>query len=192
MLIELEVKIKLPVIVFFILYDGVLEKFVDVIFDKQRMPKDSHDLNDWATDLMIMFNDGNETVRDDGHVYLNTNCILGFTPKSLDPKMLFDPLKEQFNLPSIFIKECNFTCFEVEIVRIVCERSLQFWSIIDNAPEGNGIVALVPASYESDRLVTKDIILSFKQVLTIFNLIVRMVLLPDNEEGTSLFNGKES
>jgi len=135
MLIELEVKIKLPVIVFFILYDGVLVKFVDVIFDKQRMPKDSHDLNDWATDLMIMFNDGNETVRDDGHVYLNTNCILGFSPKSLDPKMLFDPLKEQFDLPSIYIKECNFTCFEVEIVRIVCERSLQFWSIIDNAPE---------------------------------------------------------
>lgn len=192
MLIELEVKIKLPVIVFFILYEGVFEKFVDVILNKQRMSKDSHDLNDWAPDLMVMFNDTNETVRDDGNVYLNTNCILGFTPKTLDLKMLFNPLKEQLDLPSIFIKERNLTCFEVEIVRIVCEGSLQFWSIIDNASEGNGIVALVSASCESDRLVTKDIVLSFKQVLTIFNLIVRVEFLPDNEEGTSLFNGKES
>lgn len=45
MLIELEIKIKLPVIVFFILHEGVFEKFIDVILDKQRVSKDSHDLN---------------------------------------------------------------------------------------------------------------------------------------------------
>ena len=71
MLIELEVKIKLPIIVFFILYEGVFEKFVDLILKKQRMSKDSHDLYDWAPDLMIRFNDTNETESDDGNVYLN-------------------------------------------------------------------------------------------------------------------------
>ena len=116
MLIELKVKIKLPVIVLFILYEGMIEKFVDVILNKQRMFKDSHDLND----LIIMFNDTNETLRDDGNVYLSTNCILGFTPKSLDPEILFNPLKEHFDLPSIFIKECYFTRFKLEIVRRVC------------------------------------------------------------------------
>ncbi len=192
MLIELEVKIKLPVIVFFILHEGMFEKFVDVILDKQRVSKDSHDLNNWATDLMVMFNDANEAVCDDGNMDLNTDGIFAFAPEGLNPEMLFDPFEEQLDLPSVFVKECNFICFEIEVVRIVCKRSLQIRSIIDNAPEGNRIVAFVPASSESDRLVTKDIILSFKKVLTIFNLIVRMELFPDNEEGASLFNGKES
>jgi hypothetical protein len=84
----------------------VFEKFVDLILKKQRMSKDSHDLYDWAPDLMIRFNDTNETGSDDGNVYLNTNCILEFAPKSLDQKMLFNPLKEQLGLPSIFKNYC--------------------------------------------------------------------------------------
>ena len=67
MLIGLEVKIKLPVIVFFILHEGMFKKFVDVILDKQRVSKNAHDLNDWAANLMVMFNDTNETVCDDGN-----------------------------------------------------------------------------------------------------------------------------
>ena len=192
MLIELELKIKLPVIVFLFLHDVRFEKFIDVILDKQRVSKNAHDLNDWASNLMVMFNDTNEAVCDDSDMDLNTDGIFAFAPEGLNPEMLFDPSEEQLDLPSVFVKECNFTCLEIKVVRIVCERSLQIRSIIDNASEGNGIVAFVPASSESDRLVTKDIILSFKKVLTIFNLIVRMELLPDNEKGTSLFNSKES
>lgn len=191
MLIELEIKIKLPVIVFFILHEGMFEKFIDVILDKQRVCKDSHDLNNWATDLMIMFNDTNETICDDGNMDLNTDGILTLAPKGLDSKMLLDPFEEQFDLPSVFIKERNFICLEIEVICIVCKRSLQIRSIVNNASERNGIVAVVPASRESDRLVTKDIILSHKQILAILNPIVRMELLPDNEESTSLFNGKE-
>lgn len=192
MLIGLEVKIKLPVIVFFILHEGMFKKFVDVILDKQRVSKNAHDLNDWAANLMVMFNDTNETVCDDGNMDLNTNGIFAFAPEGLNLEMLLNPFEEQLDLPSVFVKECNFTCFEIEVVRIVCKRSLQIRSIIDNASEGNRIISFIPSSCESDRLVTKDIILSFKKVLTIFNLIVRMELLPDNEKGTCLFNSKES
>ena len=192
MLIKLEFEIELPVIVFFILHEGMFEKFVDIILDKQRVSKNAHDLNDWAANLMVMFNDTNEAVCDDGNMDLNTDGIFAFAPEGLNLEMLLNPFEEQLDLPSVFVKECNFTCFEIEVVRIVCKRSLQIRSIIDNASEGNRIISFIPSSCESDRLVTKDIILSSKKVLTIFNLIVRMELLPDNEKGTSLFNSKES
>ena len=192
MLIGSVVKIKLPVIGFFIFYNGRLEKFVDVILDKQRVSEDTHDLNDWPADLIIMFNDTNETVCDDSNMDLNTDGILALAPEGPDLEMLLDPFEEQLNLPSVFIKECDFTCLEIEVVRIVCKCSLQICGIIDNAPEWNRVVAFVPASSESDCLVAKDIILPFKQILAILNLIVRMELFPDDEEGTCLFNGKES
>ena len=186
MLIAFEVKIKLPVIIFLHFHEGSFEKLIDVILDKQRVSKDTHDLK------MVMFNDTNETVCDDGNIDLDTDCILALTPKGLDLEMLLDPFEEQLDLPSVFVKECNLACLEKEVVRIVCKRPLQIRSIIDNASERNRVVAFIPASSESDSLVAKDIVLSFKQVLAILNLIVRMELLPDNEEGTSLFNGKES
>ena len=192
MLIVFEVKIELPVIIFLLLFEGSFEKFIDVIMDKQGVSKNAHDLNDWAANLMVMFNDTNKTVCDDSNMDLNTNGIFAFAPEGLNLEMLLNPFEEQLDLPSVFVKECNFTCFEIEVVRIVCKRSLQIRSIIDNASEGNRIISFIPSSCESDRLVTKDIILSSKKVLTIFNLIVRMELLPDNEKGTSLFNSKES
>jgi len=191
MLIVLEVKIKLPVIVFFILHKGRLEEFVNVILDKQRVSQDARDLNDWTVNLMIMFNDIDEAVCDDSNMYLNTDSILCLAPEGLDFEMLLDPFEEQFDLPSVLVKKCDFTCFEIEVIRIVCNRSLQTRSIIDNASERNRIVTLIPAPSESDSLVSKDIILSSKQILAILNFIVRMELLPDNEEGASLFNGKE-
>ena len=68
MLIELEFEIKLPVIVFFILHEGMFEKFVDIILDKQRVSENAHNLNDWAANLMVMFNDTNKTVCDDSNM----------------------------------------------------------------------------------------------------------------------------
>ena len=104
MLIGLEVEIKLPVIIFFILHEGMFEKFVDVILDKQRVSKNAHDLNDWAANLMVMFNDTNETVCDDGNMDLDTDRILALTPKGFDLEMLLDPFEEQLDLPSVFPK----------------------------------------------------------------------------------------
>ena len=130
MLIILVLKIKLSVIAFFILHDGMFEKFVDIILDKQRVSKDAYDLNNRTTDLMIMFNDTNETICDDADMDLNTDSILTLAPKGLDSEMLLDPFEEQFDLPSVFISERNIICLEIEVIRIVCKRSLQIRSII--------------------------------------------------------------
>ena len=101
MLIKLEFEIELHVIVFFILHEGMFEKFVDIILDKQRVSENAHDLNDWAANLMVMFNDTNKTVCDDGNMDLNTNGIFAFAPEGLNLEMLLNPFEEQLDLPSI-------------------------------------------------------------------------------------------
>ena len=93
MLIKLEFEIKLPVIVFFILHEGMFEKFVDIILDKQRVSKNAHDLNDWAANLMVMFNDTNKTVCDDSNMDLNTNGIFAFAQKDLTLRCCLTHLK---------------------------------------------------------------------------------------------------
>lgn len=121
MLIEFKVKIQLSVIGFLNLHCHRFEQFVDVILDKQRMSKDAHDLHNWAANLMVMFDDTHEAICDDGHMYLNTDSILAFTPEGFDLEMLLDPFEEQFNLPSVFIKECYFTCFKIEIIKYIID-----------------------------------------------------------------------
>ena len=68
---------------------------------------------------------------------------------------------------------------------------MQFWSIINNASNRSWIVAFVSLAAKPDSLVTKDIVLSVKQVFTLLNLIIGTKLLSDNEECSSFFNGKE-
>ena len=191
MLIEFEVKMQLPIIGFLNLHCHGFEQFVDVILDKQRMSKDAHDLHNWTANLMVMFDDTHEAICDDGNMYLNSDRILTFTPERLDLEVLFDPFEEQLNLPSVLIKECNFTCFEIEVIGVVSKGSTKIWSIVDNASERNRIVSFVSLPCEANCLVAKNIILSFKEVLAILNFVVRVELLSDNEECSCLFNGKK-
>ena len=192
MLIKFEIKMHLPVIDFLNLCCRRFEQFVDVILDKQRMSKDAHDLHDWATNLTVMFDDAHEAICDDGNMYLNADSILAFTPEGLNLEVLLDPFEEQLNLPSIFIKEGDFTCLEIEVISIVCKGPAKIMSIIDNASERTRIVPFVPLPCKANSLVAKYIILSFKDIFAILNLVVRMKLLSDNEECTCLFNSKKS
>lgn len=155
------------------------------------MSKDAHDFDYWTTDLIIMFNNANETICDDCNMYLNADSILIFSPKGLDLEVLLDPLEEQLNLPSVFVQKSNLFCFKEEVVGIVRKRPVQFWSIINNASNRSWIVAFVSLAAKPDSLVTKDIVLSVKQVFTLLNLIIGTKLLSDNEECSSFFNGKE-
>lgn len=99
---------KLPINVFLFLNDVRFKKFIDVILDKQRVSKNAHDLNNRATDLIIMFNDINETVRDDSDMGLDTDGIFAFDPKDLTLRWCLVHLKNSPDLPSVFIKVCNF------------------------------------------------------------------------------------
>lgn len=84
MLIELKVKTELPVVLLLFRSFEWFKQVSDIIQSQQRAAKDSHDFHDGTTDLHVMFDDTNEAICDDGNMYLNTDCILGFFPKGLD------------------------------------------------------------------------------------------------------------
>lgn len=182
MLIGFKVKTELPIIMLVLRPFEWFKQISDIVHGEQRTAQDSHDFNNGTTNLHVMFNDANETVCDDGNMYLNTDCILGFTPKGLDAEMLLDPLEEQLNLPPVFIKECNVFCIMVEIVCVICEGASKLWRIVDNASDSCWIIRFVSLTSEANSLVTEDVIFSFLKVNSTLNFISRMKLLSDDEE----------
>lgn len=168
------------------------QEFLDGIFDQQGIAKDTHDFNDRSIQLEVMFDNGDETIRDDSDMYLYPDCIFRFAPKRFDAKMLFNPFEEQFNLPSIAVKKGNFICFEVKVIGVVGEGPSKIWCIEYDASERNWIVSTVSLACEPDCLVSQNIVISVKYVFTLNNFIIRMKLLPYDEESSSLVNCIES
>ena len=191
MLIGFEVNFKQPIIGFLPVFLWG-EKLHDVILGEQRAAKDSHDLHDWSSKLEVLLNDSDETVCDDGDMDLNTYSIVALSPERLDPEMLLDPFEEQFHLPPVFIKEGNVLGRKVEVVRVVSERTMQLWSIVDDAPDAARILLLVLLLREGNGLVAQDIVCPVKDIVPIDDLILRTFLLTDDEEGARHCNPVKS
>ena len=188
MLNQFEVNMQLVIVIFTVLICHRSQEFLNGIFDQKGIAKDTHDLNNRSVQFEVVFNNGDETVRDDGDMYLYADCILRFSPKGFDTKMLFDPFEKQFNLPSVSVKKGNFNCFEVEVIGVVGEGPSKVRGIEYDTPERNRIVFTVSLACEPNRLVPQDIVFSFKQVFTLHDFIIRMEFLPDDEESSSLLN----
>jgi len=192
MLNQFEVNMQLAIVIITVLICHRSQEFLNGVFDQKGIANDTHDLNNRSAQFEVVFNNGDETVRDDGDMYLYADCILRFSPKGFDTKMLFDPFEKQFNLPSVAVKKGNFTCFEVEVIGIVGEGPSKVRGIEYDAPERNRIVFTVSLACEPNRLVPQDIVFSFKDVFTFRDFMIRMELLPNDEESSSLLNCKES
>lgn len=187
MLIIIEVKFKLPIIVFAILVRWS-KKLHDVILCEQRTAENSHDLYDRPSQLEIMLNDTNEAVCNDGNMNLNTYSIVALTPKRLNLEMLFNPFEEQLNLPSVFINEGDVLGCKIEVVCVVSKRAVQIRSIVDNASDFAGIFLLVAFLRKGNGLVTQYIVLSVKDILASNNLVAGAFLLTDDKEGSICIN----
>ena len=92
MLIEITIKIELSIIRLDILLER-LKQALDVVHSESRLAQDAHDFKHWPANLEVMRNDGNEAVGDDGHMYLNTDCVIGFSPETLELDMLLNPFE---------------------------------------------------------------------------------------------------
>ena len=154
-----------------------LQKFPDVVLDQQRAAQDAHDFDDGTSQLEVVFNDSDEAICDDGNMYLYTYGILRSSPKGLDAEVLLDPFEEQLNLPAILVQQGNVLGGKVEVVRIVCEGPMQLGSVINDAPERERVILLIPLSFESYRLVTKDVVRAFREVFPVLDVVIGMELL---------------
>ena len=191
MLIKFEVNIELSVIRFFCLPEGQ-EKVADAVHGECRLAQDAHDFEDGPANFEVVLDDGNEAICDDGNVYLYPNGIFGFSPETFDLKMLLNPLEEQFHLPAIFVKQGDVLCTKEEVVRIVRKGAVQVGCVVDNPSDDARVLLLILLLREADALVFEHIVFAFKQTLAIDNLVCRLSLLPDNEEGTTDMNLIES
>ena len=188
MLIKFEVKIELSVIRILSLLFERSEQVLDAVSGECRLAKDTHDFDDWPTNLKVMLDDCNETACDDGNVYLYAHGILRLTPETLDLEMLLDPLEEQLHLPSVLIKQGDVLCTEEEVVRVVDKTAMQFWRIIDDSSDNARILLLILFLGKADALVFEYVISAVEDTFPIDNLVCRLAFLPDDEEGTKHMN----
>lgn len=164
------------------------EEVHNVVFGKQGTTQDSHDLHDWTTKFEVVLNDSDETVCDDGNMNLNPHGIVTLSPERLDSEVLLDPFEEQLDLPSVFIKECDVLGGKVEVVRVISERAVKVWSIVDDTPDFARILLLVLLLREDNGLVAQNVVRSIKDVCTIDDLVIWSLLLTNDEEGSGYGN----
>ena len=164
------------------------KKLHNVVFGKQGTAQDSHDLHDWTSKLKIVFNNSNETVCDDGNMNLDTHGIVTLSPERLDSEVLLNPFEKQLDLPPVFIKESDVPGGKIEVVRVVCERSMQVRSIVDDTPDFAWKLLLVLLLRKDNGLVTQNVVRSVKDVFAVNDLIVRPFLLTNDEEGSGYGN----
>ena len=191
MLIKIEDEMQLAIFIIILPIFLRSQELLDGIFDQQGIAKDTHDLNYRSVQFEIVFDNSDKTVGDDGDIYLYPDRIFRFSPKGFDTKMLLDPFEKQFNLPSIAVKEGNFFCFEVEVVGVISEGPSKVGGIEYDAPKRNRIVSTVSSACEPDRLISQDIVISFKHVFTFRDFIIRIKFLSYDEKSSSLLNCEE-
>lgn len=186
MLIKFELNFQLPIIGISRLLNGVEEEVGDVLLDKQGTRQNPHDLHDWALKVEFVLQDSNEAIGDDSYVYLYLDGVFRFTPKCLDLQVLFDPLEEQFNLPSIAVKQRDVLGRKVEVVRIIGECPVQVWRKVHNAPDTARVVCQITFPREPDSLVSEYVVHAFKDVLTVLDFVFRIAFLSDDKERSGL------
>ena len=182
---------KLSKIVHIILFFSE-EQISDLIFGQERPTQDTHDFKETSINLKIVLDDSSETINYDGNVDLNPDRILRITPKGFNLQVLFNKFKKKFNLPSMFVKQGNILGLKFILVGIVRECSIQFRSIINYSSHLCRILFDILLVGESYRLVSKHIVIAFKQVNSSNNFIGVMPFFSNDEECTDLVDIEES
>lgn len=188
MLIKFEVNTELSIIRILSLHFERLKQVSYAVRGECRLAKDAHDFNDRPSNLEVMLYDGNEAVCDDGNMYLDTYCILGFTPKAFDLKMLLNPLEKQLHLPSILVEQGDVLCTEKIIVCVIDKATMQFRSIIHDSPDCARILLHIFFLCKANTLVFEHIVCAIKDAFSIDDFVSRPAFLPDDEEGSEYMN----
>ena len=110
------------------------KKFLDRSLIQQRSAQNSQHFVGAPVQFEVVLNDSYHAICCDGRIYLDSDSSLCRTPKGLDFEMLFNPFKEKFYTPTIFIKESNLCGRYLHIVgqvdkclvlvsRIICDAT---------------------------------------------------------------------
>ncbi len=81
------------------------KEFLDGSLIQKRSAQNSQHFVRTPVQLEVVLNDSHHAICSDGRIYLDSDSSLSCAPEGLDFKMLLDPFKEQFHMPTIFVKE---------------------------------------------------------------------------------------
>lgn len=81
------------------------EEFRQVVFDQQGASEYAQYLGHRPAKLVVVLDDCDEAVCDDGDVNLYPDSILGITPERFELEMLVEPFEEKFHLAAIAVKQ---------------------------------------------------------------------------------------
>jgi len=158
---------------------------------EKRHAKDSEYVKSSAIKAKIMFYNSDKTICRYGRVNLDSDSIFSNPPKRFDVQMLLYPFKEQFDLPSVFIKHRNMFTFNSKAVGKIGECPLVFHRVINNTSEMTRIFFSCLLSRKSYRLVVENIVRKFKKVFTLNNFILKIPPFPYYEVGTDKIESKK-
>jgi len=134
------------------------KEFLDRSLIQQRSAQNSQHFVGAPVQLEVMLNDSHHAIRSDGRVYLDSNSSLCCTPKGFNLEMLFDPLKEEFYAPTIFIKESDLRGRNLHIIGQVDKCLVLVCRIVCDATKNSREFLAGLVSGKSDNLVGKHAI----------------------------------
>ena len=140
----------------------------------------------------VMLNDSHHAICCDGRVYLDSDSSLCRTPKGFDFEMLFNPFKEKFYAPTIFIKESNLCGRYLHIVGQVDKCLVLVSCIVCDATKNGRIFLSGKVIRKSDNLVRKNTISIMHGVTFANDLILKISSLPYHKVGFNLIDMIES
>jgi hypothetical protein len=132
----------------------------------------------------VVFDNGYKTICSNRRVNLNSDGIFSNTPEGFYVQMLLDPVKEQFQLPSVFIKQGNMSSLDCEVVGKVSVGSLMLRRVVNNTSDKTWIFLFSLLSCKPYHLVAENIVRMFKKVFSINDFILNMPSLAYYEVGS--------
>lgn len=181
MLTDFKVQFQLPVIIGLFLYFR-LEQFLDDVLYQEGTSQNPHNFIGTSVEFKRFFDDCNSTVRNDSYIILDSYSIFRISPKALDSQMTLYPFEKCLYSPSVFIEKGDVFSFQIEVVRIIRERSFELWFIIYNPSDFRRKIFSISLCCESHSPISEDIIRPLQKVFSCNQFKQRPAFFSYNEE----------
>ena len=168
------------------------EELPDLGLVEKRHAEDAKHIKGASIKFEVMLNNSNKAIGSNCRVNLDSDRIFGYTPERLYMQMLLNPLKEQFHLPSVFVKQRNIFRTDSKVVSKISEGSFMFHRVISDTPEQCRVFFHCLLSSKPYHLIVENVIRVFKKFLTFNDFILKLSSFSYYEVGANKIDCKES
>lgn len=158
------------------------EEVCDIVFGEQRTAQNTEDFEYASVNFQIVFDNAHEAICNYSHVDLYADGVFIITPKTLYSEMLLYPFEEQFDLPSIFVKQSNGRSRQNEVVSVKSESCVKFRCEVNYSSKQGGIFFKIVFTRKTDGLITQNIVCLVQSVFPFKNFITTMSFLTNYEK----------